>query len=102
MPYDLFWHGPFSAYSIYAKKSSIEAEQKEKHLLYAAWLYGTYTKRAIESCYKLYNPFAGKHDDDIPYPKEPLSLKPEKTPEEKEERKRLIEKMKKVNEKIGE
>lgn len=102
MPYELFWHGPISAYFIYASKYCLEKESKRNGMLDQAWIIGDYVQHALLSVYKLYNPLVDdKRSPDYPYPQK--SYRPPKplTDEEKAERKMLMEKMKKVNAKLG-
>jgi hypothetical protein len=46
MPYDLYWHGPISAYLQYA--ASHELQKRNEN--YVAWLHGAYITRAIVAC----------------------------------------------------
>lgn len=101
MPYDLYWHGPINAYSIYCKKANDEAERKRNEMFDKAWLYGKYFSLAILDIYKTLNPWTGKDAPDYPYPEKPYRPPRDLSTEEKKKRNRIIEKMKKINEELG-
>lgn len=102
MPYELFWHGPISAYFIYADKYRLEKENQRNEMLDKAWLIGDYVGHAMRSVYKLYNPLANSEKSpDYPYPQKPYRPQKPITEEEEAERKMLMEKMKKVNAELG-
>lgn len=100
MPYDLFWNGPINAYFLYREKMILEAGCERDELLNKVWLYGKYFSLAMMDVYKAFNPWAGKDSPDFPYPAKPYRPPRELTPEEKEERRQIVEKMKKVNEEL--
>lgn len=70
MPYELFWHGPISAYWQY--RAAYYKHLKETNRV--AWLHGAYITRAIAACLP---------DSKTPYPESPIVPL---TPEQKEKR----------------
>lgn len=102
MPYDLFWHGPISAFFIYADKNRLEKENQRNNSLDIAWLVGDYVRLAMLDVYKAYNPLIdGKKSPNYPYPQKPYRPPKPLTDEEKAERKMLTDKMKRVNAELG-
>jgi hypothetical protein len=97
MPYDLYWNGPINAYFLYAEKARLDVKRHINDLLDAAWMFGEYTAKALLSVYQYFNPIASEKSPRFPYPEKPERPKRELTPEEKEERKQIFEKMRKVN-----
>lgn len=71
MSYDLYWQGPLDAFYLYAEKTRMEYERKQRELDLAGWMFGLYTRDAILSMYKFLNPMAGKNAKDHPYPEKP-------------------------------
>lgn len=85
MPYDLFWHGPISAYLQYRAAYYKRLKEHEKDLNRAAWYNGAYVSRAIASS------FDSKKN---PYPKSPIRRL---TPEEERKRQATADMIEKHN-----
>jgi hypothetical protein len=72
MPYELFWHGPISAYLQY--RAAYYKRQRDENRV--AWLHGAYITRAIASA------FDSKKN---PYPEKPIvPLTPEQEKKKQE------------------
>lgn len=86
MPYDLFWHGPISAYlqyqAAYYKRLKEQAQEESR----VAWLHGAYITRAIASA------FDGKKN---PYPQAPVR---QLTPEEERKQREMTDMIERHNE----
>lgn len=99
MPYELFWHGPISAYlqfrAAHDKREKETIEEQNR----VAWLNGAYIKRALEATYHLFNMHVKPSAN--PYPPEPLKPQKQLTQEEKEQQRRIIDKCRETNEKIA-
>lgn len=88
MPYDLFWHGPISAYlqyrAAYFKRERDRQEQENR----VAWLNGAYVTRAIAACMP---------ESKAPYPQKPIVPL---TPEQEEKRQKMENMIAEHNEKM--
>lgn len=74
MPYDLFWHGPISAYLQYRAAYLKRQDEQQESKNCIAWLHGAYMTRAIAACMP---------NSKVTYPEQPIvSL----TPEQEEKR----------------
>lgn len=50
MPYELFWHGPISAYLQYRAAYYKRQKDQQEETNRVAWLHGAYITRAIAAC----------------------------------------------------
>lgn len=61
MPYELFWHGPISAYLQYRAAYYKRLKEQQENENRIAWLHGAYITRAIAACMpKSKAPYPGK------------------------------------------
>jgi hypothetical protein len=97
MPYELFWHGPLSAYFIYAEKARVEFERKQDEMNNRAYLNGLYTREALLSVYHMFNPYAGKNARILPYPSKPIKPKKPLTPEQERKKEEVAEMIREHN-----
>lgn len=74
MPYELFWHGPISAYLQYRAAYYKRLKERQEEINQVAWRNGAYITRAIASA------FDGRKN---PYPSKPIIPL---TPEQEEKR----------------
>lgn len=88
MPYDLYWQGPLDAFFLYLEKTRIEYERKRRELDLAGWTLGSYTRDAMMSVYRAFNPMAGKTAKDYPYPEKPRIMLADDEKKKSEEAKR--------------
>lgn len=71
MPYDLFWHGPLSAFFQYRAAYIMREKENQEQQNRLAWLNGVYVTHAVGVALG-----GGK------YPKEPIKPQKQLTPEE--------------------
>ncbi|HEX3038149.1 MAG TPA: hypothetical protein VHO94_04050 [Oscillospiraceae bacterium] len=89
MPYDLFWHGPLSAYLQFRAANTLNKKERSDNLNYLAWLVGIYSIRAKVALH-------GKEE----YPEEPIKPKPKLTPEQEEEHQKTVDAIQNHNEEM--
>ena len=77
MPYDLFWHGPISAYFQYRAAHFKQLKEHEEDVNRVAWRNGAYITRAIAACMP---------KSKVSYPEKPIVPL---TPEQEERRQAL-------------
>jgi hypothetical protein len=88
MPYELFWHGPISAYLQYRAAYYKNQKDQQEEANYVAWLHGSYITRAIA------HSLDSKKN---PYPQRPIVPL---TPEQEEKRQALEDQIAEHNAKM--
>lgn len=88
MPYELFWHGPISAYLQYRAADCKRVKEKQEDENRIAWLHGAYIIRAIS------HSLDGQKS---PYPEAPIRPL---TPEEEQKRQKMTDMIEKHNEEM--
>lgn len=90
MPYDLFWHGPISAYLQYRAAYYKNLKDRQEETNRVAWLHGAYITRAIAACMP---------KSKSTYPEKPIVPL---TPEQEEKRQALEDKIAEHNARMRE
>lgn len=90
MPYELFWHGPLSAFFQYRAAYLIKEKEKTEEQNRVAWLNGVYISQAVASVLS----------EKSKYPDEPIKQKRRLTPEEQEKAEKMNAAIVEHNEKM--
>jgi hypothetical protein len=91
MPYELFWHGPISAYLQFRAAYYKRLEEQKEEANRVAWLNGAYVSRAIGSA------FGGSKS---PYPSEPIKPNKPLTPEQEHKQQEMADAIQEHNEQM--